>query len=98
MEFEFQDPNLERVYYEAAATIGLGPAVDKGFRKTLGYIVAATDELSLRNYKGLHYHKLDGKRSHQHGLNVTDQYRLVVERIEEKGRTKLLIVSVEDYH
>ena len=98
MDCDFADPSLENVYYNPAASIGRGPAVDKGFRKVIGKIKAATDELDLRALKGLHYHKLEGTRSHQHALNITDQWRLIVERIEQNGRTKLLIISVEDYH
>ena len=97
MEFEFGDGDLEEAYYDPKASLGHGPAVDKGFRKVMGKIDAANDEQDLRALKGLHYHQLEGNRSHQHALNVTDQWRLVVERIEEKGRTRLLIVSLEDY-
>jgi len=98
MEFEFGDADLEEVYYVPKASIGHGPAVDKGFRKVMGLIREAHNELDLRRLKGLHYHKLSGKRNHQHAIDITDKWRLVVERIEEKGRIKLLIVSVEDYH
>jgi plasmid maintenance system killer protein len=98
MEFDFKGPDLEDVYYNPAASIGHGVVVDKGFRKVIGKIKAARDERDLRALSGLHYHKLDGSRNHQYALNISDQWRLIVERIEEDGRTKLLIVSVEDYH
>ncbi len=98
MEFEFGDHDLEEVYYNPKASIGHGPLVDKGFRKVIGKIQAANNELDLRALKGLHYHKLGGDRSHQHALDITDQWRLVVERIEKDGRINLLVISVEDYH
>ena len=98
MEFDFADPSLEDVYYNPVASAGHGPVVDKGFRKLIGKIRAANSELDLRALKGLHYHKLDGARSHQHALNITNQWRLIVERIEENGRIKLFIRSIEDYH
>lgn len=98
MKFEFADPDLEEVYYNPSASLGHGPAVDKGFRKVMGFVACALNELDLRRMKGLHYHKLQADREHQHGINVTDKWRIVVERIEEKGSTSLLIVSVEDYH
>jgi proteic killer suppression protein len=85
MEFDFADSDLAEVYYNPTASLGHGPAVDKGFRKLIGKIKAAIDELDLRALKGLHYHKLDGGRSHQHALNITNQWRLVVERIEKAG-------------
>jgi proteic killer suppression protein len=98
MEFDFADSFLEDIYYNPAASAGHGPVVDKGFRKLVGKIRAANSEFDLRALKGLHYHKLDGARSHQHALNITDQWRLVVERIDIDGRTKLLLISIEDYH
>jgi len=98
MELEFEDSDLEEVYYNPSASIGHGPGVDKGFRKVINKIKAAKNELDLRALRGLHYHKLKGLRSHQHALDITDQWRLIVERIEKNGRTKLSILSVEDYH
>ena len=98
MDFEFKNSNMENVYYDPSASLGHGPVVDRGFRKVIGKIDAAYTELDLRNLKSLHYHKLEGKRSYQHALNITNQWRLIVERIELNGRIKLLIISVEDYH
>lgn len=98
MEFEFGDRSLEEVYYNPIATVGHGPLVDKGFRKVIGKIQAANDERDLRALKGLHYHKLEGNRNNQHALNITDKWRLVVERVEKEGYTSILIVTVEDYH
>ena len=98
MKFEFADPDLEAVYYDRNASLGHSPAINKGFRKVMGFIASAHDELDLRRMKGLHYHKLKGDREHQHGIDITDKWRLVVERREEEGSTGLLIISVEDYH
>lgn len=98
MKFEFADPNLEEVYYNPKVSIGISPAVDKGFRKAIGYIDSAVDELDLRRYKGLHYHKLERERRHQHGIDLTDQWRLIVERVKNKGEISLLIIEVTDYH
>ena len=66
MEFEFGNEDLEEVYYNPRGSIGHGPLVDKGFRKVIGKIDAVISELALRNLKGLHYHQLEGNRSHQH--------------------------------
>lgn len=98
MDFDFDNDDLDDVYYNPKASLGYGPAVDKGFRKVIGLIRSAYNELDLRQMKGLHYHKLDGNRSHQHALKITRKWRLIVERIEERGRLKLLIISIEDYH
>jgi proteic killer suppression protein len=98
VEFDFADPYLECVYYDSNASIGHGPAVDKGFRKVMGIIKASIDERDLRELKGLRYEKLKGARSHQHSLRLTNQWRLIIERIEHSSQIKLRIISVEDYH
>jgi proteic killer suppression protein len=98
MEFEFDNDHLEEVWYEPKATLGHGALVDKGFRKVIGKIQAANNESDLRALKSLHYHKLEGKRNHQHALDITDQWRLIVERVEKDGQIRLIIISVEDYH
>ena len=97
MEFDFKDGALEKVYYDPMASIGHGPIVDKGFRKLIGKIRAARNEFDLRTLQGLRFHNLNGRRSHQHAMTITDQWRLVVERKERDGRTRLLIISVEDH-
>jgi len=98
MDCEFSDPKLECVYTDPDASIGHGFVVDKNFRKVIGAIRAAHTELDLRAMKSLHYHKLEGERSHQHALDITPQWRLIVERVDEEGRIIIRIVSVEDYH
>ena len=98
MKFKFADPDLEAVYYDAEDSLGHGPAVDKGFWKVVGKIAAANNEFILRQVSGFHYHKLQGNRSHQRALDITDKWRLIVEPVEEKGETILIIISVEDYH
>ena len=98
MEFEFGNEGLEEVYYNSRASTGHGALVDKGFRKVMGKIAAANDERDLRALNGLHYHKLEGVRSHQYALSITGNWRLVVERSEKDSRIKLVIISVEDYH
>jgi plasmid maintenance system killer protein len=98
VKFGFRNDQLKEVYYDGEGDIGHGPAVNKGFRKVMGFVAQAHSELSLRQHKSLHYHQLGGDRSHQHAMSITDLWRLVVEREKEDGGIKLLIISVEDYH
>jgi toxin HigB-1 len=98
MDFIFANEDLEKLYYDASAKTGLGPAVDKGFRKVMGFISAAENELDLRSYKGLHYHKLSGDRAHQHGLDINDKYRLIVERDDNQDRITIVVIEICDYH
>ena len=98
MDFEFADADLEDVYYDPKATLGLGPSVDKGFRKVIGLIDAAVDERDLRALKGLHYEKLKGPRSHQHSLKINKKWRIILEREKGDGRIRLVIIEIDDYH
>ena len=98
MDFDFEDEHLEEVYFDPTVTLGLGPAVDKGFRKVVGFIAQAFDERDLYAYQGFHYHKLKGNRKGQHALDLTDRYRLIVRRVQMKNKIKLLLLTVEDYH
>jgi proteic killer suppression protein len=98
VDFEFYDSDLEDVYYEPSASLGHGDSVDKGFRKVVGFIKSAKDERDLYAMKSLHYEKLKGKRSHQRSLKINDQWRLIVERVKQDDRIRLILLMVEDYH
>jgi proteic killer suppression protein len=98
MDFEFADPDLEEVYLNPRATLKHGHSVDKGFRRKIQIIKAAADEQDLRAMKSLHYEKMKGDRSHQRSLRINNQWRIVVERVEEPDRIRLVIIEVEDYH
>lgn len=98
METSFSDSDLEEVYLNPRASLNHGHSVDKGFRKKMQILKAAKNETDLREMKSLHYEKLKGDRSHQRSVRINEQWRIVLERIEEHDRIRLVIVSVEDYH
>ena len=98
MEVEFDDASLADLEVNAQATAGHGDAVDKGFRKKMQVLRAAVDERDLWALRSLRFEKLKGERSHQHSLRINDQWRIVIELRKESGRTRVAIVSVEDYH
>ena len=98
MEVEFDDASLEDLEVNPHATAGHGGAVDKGFRKKMQVLRAAVDERDLRALKSLRFEKLKGQRSHQHSLRINDQWRIVIELRKENERTRIVIVSIEDYH
>jgi toxin HigB-1 len=72
--------------------------VMRGFRKAMGYIRQATDERDLRAFKSLHYHKLHPPRDHQYAVDVSDQFRLILEWEGTTPDQTLAIVGIEDYH
>lgn len=97
MRVRFADRKLERLWTEGGYTHGLGPNIVKAFRKVMQAIVAATDERDFYGLKSLHYKKLKGSRSHQRSMRLNQQFRLIVELVQQDDKL-VLIVAIEDYH
>jgi proteic killer suppression protein len=98
VRFEFDDPDLRRLWSDRDFTGGHAPAVVKGFRKAVNAIHAAHDERDLRAMRGLNFHPLHGKRAGQFALKLNDQWRLVVE-LRGEGASKVVgILEIVDYH
>ncbi len=99
MEFEFSDRKLERLYVDRRFNAKMAPEVVRAFRETLDVIRDAPDERDFYALKSLHFEKLTGSRRHQHSMRLNDQYRLVVQLVDDPaGRRKVRIESIEDYH
>jgi plasmid maintenance system killer protein len=65
----------------------------------MNYIRNASDERDIRNYKAVHYHKLQPPRDHQYALDVSDQFRLILEWEGGTGAERTaVIIGIEDYH
>jgi toxin HigB-1 len=96
MDVEFSDKRLALIETDRAAETGLPVAVIERCREKLGYIRAAVDDRSLRNWKSLHYEKLDkeGKRS----IRLNLQWRLVFTIDTKCSPPKITVLAVEDYH
>jgi len=99
MEVEFADGKLEAIETDhAIQATRLPPEVIASCRRKLIFLRNAPDERTLRNWKSLHYEKLDGKREGQRSIRLNDQWRMVFELIEDKSPPKIRVLSVEDYH
>lgn len=99
MKVIFRDARLEEAIRTAsAAGTGYHPDVLRAAGKKLGILEAATDERVLRNWKSLHYEKLDGKRAGQRAVRVNDQYRLVFLLNEIDTPATVEILDLVDYH
>jgi toxin HigB-1 len=98
MEIEFRDKALALIETDRAAETKLPIAVINSLRDKLVVIRAAPDERTLRNWRSLHYEKLEGDRSGQRSIRINKQWRLVFTL--DTGRTpiKMTILTVEDYH
>jgi proteic killer suppression protein len=98
MEVDFKDKDLEAIETDAAAQTGLPVAIIKSCRRKLIFLRSAPDERTIREWKSLHYEKLQGDREGQRSIRLNDKWRLVFELEEECNPPKIIILAVEDYH
>lgn len=98
MRFTFGKRKLRQLYEEERGADNYPPEIVEAFFEVVASITGASDERDLRALQGLHYHKLKGKRSGQHALNLNDQWRLVIERKKDRDGRYLSIVDIVDYH
>jgi proteic killer suppression protein len=97
MQVRHVDSKLERLEADASFRGGYDHKIVKAFRKTMAVIRGAFDERTFYALKGLHYEKLKGDRSHERSMRLNDQFRLILQVLDENGTT-VVIVSIEDYH
>lgn len=98
MEVEFSDKDLSLVETDQAAETKLPIGLINALRDKLVIIRNATDERTLRNWKSLHYEKLEGRRSGQRSIRINRQWRLVFTIDTKRTPNKITVLAVEDYH
>jgi proteic killer suppression protein len=98
MRIVFADDELALIETDRAGETRLGVAIIKSARRKLTVLRAAVDDRSLRNWKSLHYEKLEGDREGQRSIRLNDQYRMVFELDEETEPQTVTILQIEDYH
>ena len=98
MEIEFADDDLALIETDDAAKTKLPIGVIKSARRKLTLLRAAPDDRSLRNWKSLHYEKLQGDREGKRSIRVNQKYRIVFLLDSDTEPQKATILSVEDYH
>jgi proteic killer suppression protein len=98
MKVEFADSTLALIETDSAAKTGLPVAVINSFRDKFVVIRAAPDERVLRNWKSLHYEKLEGFQDGRRSIRLNKQWRVVFTINTECNPNKITVLSVEDYH
>ena len=98
MEIGYADAALALIETNKAGATKLPIAVIRSARKKLVMLRAATDDRTLRNWKGLHYEKLKGDRDGQRSIRLNDKYRLVFALDNDADPKKVTILAIEDYH
>ena len=74
MEIDFRDKTLELVETDRAAETRLPVSVINSLRQKLVVLRAAPDERTLRNWKSLHYEKMEGD---ERSIRLNKQFRLI---------------------
>ena len=99
MRFTFEDDDLRRLYEEHDFVLNrFGPDLTKAFRKKVGFIAGVESEQDLRNYKALHFEKLDGSRTGQHSIRLNDHWRLILVLERDAANRQIAIIEIVDYH
>src|ERR1700684_410424 len=98
MDVEFADENLTLIETDDAAKTGLQVSVINSLRDKLVVIRAAPDERVLRNWKSLHYEKLEGFQDGRRSIRLNKKWRVVFTIKTECSPNKIRVLSVEDYH
>lgn len=98
MDVEFADENLALIETDDAPRTGLQVSVINSFRDKFVVIRAAPDERVLRNWKSLHYEKLEGFQDGRRSIRLNKKWRVVFTINTECSPNKIRVLSVEDYH
>jgi len=97
MEVQFETDNFDRLETDSKYTAGFSPSLISAYRMRLQMIRAAASQNDLHAMKCLAFEKLNGNRSHQHALRLTDESYLVIELRGQSQEKVFWIVGIESY-
>ena len=98
MIVEFEDPDLESLYWGDLPNPRMGRELLRSFRKVVGLLHQVGDDQELRAFKSLHLEKLRGDRAGQSSLRLHGGNRLIVRfRTDPQGRV-VVVIEIVDYH
>jgi proteic killer suppression protein len=98
MKVNFGDEDLALVETDQAHELKLPIAAIKSARRKLTVIRSAPDERTLRNWKSLHFEKLQGKRDGEFSIRLNDQWRMVFHLHKDREPHEIEVTAIEDYH
>ncbi|MDB5414435.1 MAG: hypothetical protein JWR10_2770 [Rubritepida sp.] len=98
MKIVFSDDELALIETDEAGTTRLSIGVIKSARRKLTVLRSSIDDRSLRNWKSLHYERLQVDRAGKRSIRLSDQYRMVFDLNEETEPQTVTILAIEDYH
>jgi proteic killer suppression protein len=91
MDIEFLDKQLALVETDCAAQTRLPISVITSLRNKLVVIRAAPDERTLRNWKSLHYEKMEEE---ERSIRLNKQFRLIFTLDTQCNPNKMTILRV----
>jgi len=94
MDVEFRDKKLALVETDRAAETRLPIAVINSLRHKLVIIRAAPDERTIRNWKSLHYERMEND---ERSIRLNDQYRLIFTLNTDCKPNKMTILRIWDH-
>jgi proteic killer suppression protein len=72
-----------------------GVSLGRKYLQRLGLLRAADKFSQLYGLRALRLHALKGNRAGQYSVTLNENYRLIIEKVQED---KVRIIDVEDYH
>ncbi len=96
MDVDHRDKDLGRMEADLAFNGGRSREIAQVFRRRMAFIRAAKDERDFYAMKSLHFEKLKGDRAHQRSIRLKDQWRLILEIIDDPKT--IVVCGIEDYH
>ena len=98
MDVEFKDPHLRLLLTDQAADTGLPIAIIHSARKKIYFLESAPDEKTLRQWKSLHYEKLQGDREGQRSIRVNLQWRIIFVLDGDRDPPKITILEIGNHY
>ncbi len=101
MNVQFATEELERLYSTPQAELRgkqrLPRQVITQYKKLVTLLLALAAPEELRQFKGLRYEPLKGKRKGQCSLRLNDQYRLIVVPLNEET-VRIVIYEISKHY
>jgi proteic killer suppression protein len=95
----FADDDLRRLYEDAGfRLVHVGPTLTRSFRKCVGLLAAASNEVELRQFRSLNLKKLKGDRAGQYSIRLDQQWRLILRFATTDDGRAAIIIEIVDYH
>ena len=98
MRLTFVDNNLALVETDEAHKLGFPAAVIKSARRKFQVIRRAPDERTLRNWRSLHFEKLQGRRQDEHSIRLNKQWRITFYLHRDRDPHEVEVTAIENYH